>query len=509
MSASRLAAALLFLALPVYARDDDDDDDDDQEMRAPAPAPATQIDFAPMELRGLGYIEAAPKMELAAPNFSAKAGGVQDIASFRSSVMHEGILPQANLLFSEGLFSEYDLPARRVGPCDRLLCPLVEAAPAELMSRPEVAVVAQIGFDSSLNPATWERPPLSLVVVVDVSGSMGGDPIRLARESLAAIASQLRPQDQIAILQADRSVRVVLPLVGGGEQDTIRAAASSTTQGGSNLLEALDEAFKLAEREMVPDGGLVRVIALTDYLPNAGATYSEAFVAAAEKGARKGIGLTGVALGQGADLGLAESISRVRGGNLVTVPNAERAREAFGPDFDSLVTPLANDFSLEILPASGWRLVGVYGIPGAALRWDESGSARLSVATLFLSTKAGAIYLAFAPETVSGMPSPPVGAGGSIGTLGLSFTPLNGYTVAEDRTITLEDPIEMSVGLSRGLLLIDEVEALRSISVAYHGGDAETARALALRLVERFAGSEAGLLPEVELVQRVLTIVSW
>jgi Ca-activated chloride channel family protein len=54
------------------------------------------------------------------------------------------------------------------------------------------------------------RPPLSLVLVVDTSGSMVGDPIADARTAALAMVEALAPGDRIAIVTFDSRAEVLV-----------------------------------------------------------------------------------------------------------------------------------------------------------------------------------------------------------------------------------------------------------------------------------------------------------
>ena len=62
---------------------------------------------------------------------------------------------------------------------------------------------------------------------------------------------------------------------------------------------------------------------------------------------------------------------------------------------------------LELRPAKGLKIAGVYGIPGKALKWIDGGAISLSIETIFLSRKKGAIFVALAPAAPAGRPGPP------------------------------------------------------------------------------------------------------
>ena len=61
--------------------------------------------------------------------------------------------------------------------------------------------------------------------------------------------------------------------------------------------------------------------------------------------------------------------------------------EVFTEEFDTMVTELAYDFSLVMVPGYRLRIAGVYGIPRDQLRWEDGRAISLSIETIFLTRK--------------------------------------------------------------------------------------------------------------------------
>ncbi|MCB9761791.1 MAG: VWA domain-containing protein [Alphaproteobacteria bacterium] len=509
----RALLALLLLVLPamvceVRAQDDDDDEEALELDIEAAPAAAPRMHFkADMPVQ---FDAVEIQAEVAADgSFSATAGGVQDIAWFREQVTM-GQVPEPGTLSPEGLLSEHDLPARKTGPCPRLLCVLGETGLVAIDHRPELAVLSQLGFDSKLTASTYVRPPLNLVALVDQSGSMGGRPIEQIKVSLLVLYRQLRPQDRLSVVVVDDGARVLLePTPGGDPAPLHRVLPEIGPWGRTRLSAGLSEAIALAERSAQGFDGLTRVISFSDQRPNAGATDPQSFVAQARRAADKGVGLTHVAVGVAADPTFVTEISAVKGGNAYSFPDLERMVEVFRDELDTLAVPLAYDMALEVAPAAGWRLAGVYGIPGAALVWDSTGAARLKIETLFLSTKGGAIYLAFAPEGVSDMPATPPQVGSAVATVGLSYQPVEGAPVLETLGLAVEPGTHRSDGLARGVVLVSEIEALLAATRAWHAGDpAGALEALTPTFRRLEANGDPELIAELWLVGQLWRVIA-
>ena len=86
---------------------------------------------------------------------------------------------------------------------------------------------------------THNRPrSAAFAVVLDRSGSMAGEPLRLAREACAAVARNLRPEDLFTLVVFDDSAQVVVPLQKPMDRPGMIAAIERITDGGSTNLMA-------------------------------------------------------------------------------------------------------------------------------------------------------------------------------------------------------------------------------------------------------------------------------
>ncbi len=440
---------------------------------------------------------------LASPsNLGATPGGAQDIDWFRDRV-RDGEVPHPNTFTPEGLFSEHDLPLPRNRKCKQMLCVTGQAVPTRLIVQEDVRYLAQLGFSSSLTQKTFKRAPLNLIAVVDTSGSMAGEPLTTVRESLNQVASQLRPGDQLAIVRYSNQVEEVLAPTSATRQDKISLAIASLVSSGSTYMEAgLKLGYEVARRSSRGFKGLTRVMLFTDERPNVGRTEAGSFMGMAARASKQGIGLTtvGVATHFGAEL--ATRISSVRGGNLFFFPDVTEMRRVFTEELDTMVTELAHNLRLVVRPRRGHRIAGVYGIPGEALRWGDDGSIHLEVATIFLSRRKGAIYVAFSSDTRAGLPENKAPFGGSVAAVDLSYERVSGGKRNSRVKLVLTGENKAGMGLKRGVKLVNQITALKAATRAHHeNNDQEKAYQTVHALASIFRhDSDPELTSERELV---------
>lgn len=457
---------LLLLATPfaAIARDDDDEE--------PAPAPRykmhTEIDF---------------------DGLSVSPGGAEDITFFRDRAL-AGEVPHPNVFTPEGLFSEHDLPIAGARTCEKLICPVGRAVPTSLLVQPEVRYLAQLGFDTNLDARTFRRAPLNLVAVIDKSGSMSGQPLEMVKASLLEVVEKLGPTDQLSIVLYGDQVHTWLAPTSGSNRAAIRGAIAGIHSAGSTNMEAgLGAGFELAQRTAPSFDGTTRVMLFTDERPNVGRTDATSFMGMAEAAARSHVGMTTIGVGVQFGAELATKVASVRGGNLHFFADVPGMKAVFAEKFDTMVTELAHDMQLVVTPAPGLKVAGVYGIPGDAMRWEADGSIRMSVATLFPSADDGAIYFAFAPEDDRPLPSRPFAHGESVARVAVDYATRSGAREPSTLDMTVAPLATAGAGLTRGVLLVDEVTTLKKATALHHEqNDQEGAYQLVHALASNFRG---------------------
>ncbi|MCB9685467.1 MAG: VWA domain-containing protein [Alphaproteobacteria bacterium] len=435
--------------------------------------------------------------DVLAGSFGATPGGAQDITYFRDQVA-AGAVPLPEVFTPEGLFSEHDLPLVPSRPCERLLCAELRATEARLTAQPDARWLAQVGFTSGLTEATFHRPPVSLVAVIDKSCSMSGEPIDTVKRSLVAMIDQLGPEDQLAIVAYGSDVATVLPPTSATDRQALREAVERVAIDGSTNLEAgLTRGYELARAARRSFDGVSRVVLFTDERPNTGRTDAASFMGMAEAASRDHVGTTTIGVGTQFGAELAQQVSSVRGGNLFFFSDLGAMREKVASDFAMMFTELAYDLDLVVSPKPGMKVAGVYGVPGDAVRWTEGGALQLHVSTVFLSRDDGAIYVAFAPDgpmPASGRPE--------LGAISLSYDPRDGERSTATSTVRSGPLADGDVGLRRGRLLVDEVTTLeRATALHHHDNDQEGAWQDVHGLLQRLvAAGDPALSKEIELV---------
>ncbi|MCK6518177.1 hypothetical protein L6R46_24350 [Myxococcota bacterium] len=469
-------ALLLFLASTFTWAGGQDDDDDEAEDLAPARM-KMELDFAPLEI-------SAPAMPapMAAPgSFSARVGGAGDIEDLYLALA-QGVLPEPGVIRPEGLFALHDLPTRKTGPCEVTLCLLSEVSALAPPAAAPAQAFVMLGFDTNLPLEGWSRPPMHVAVVIDADPALlhqGGGALVGA---LLGLQANMGPEDRLSLLSAARDEVVVAQSLAGDDQGGwISAARRVALSPEAQVSQGVQRAARLLQ-ETTPPGHQKRVLVLSGGAAQRMGAAPETLRAQATTLAETGIGVTAITFGGGLNNEGLAALAGAKGGAFSRAPSMEGVGRIFGEDFEALFVPLAYRFGLEISPASGWRLSGVFGVPEAALVWDNTGVARLSVETLFVSRKRGAIYLTFAPEGVSGMPPAPLREGSALAEIRLSYQELSGEWRIGTRRLAPEPSEQESTGLRDGRALVQWLVIMREALTLHQAGDVDGALKVLARM---------------------------
>ena len=290
-------------------------------------------------------------------------GGAQDFGLFRQ-ILEDGELPHPDVLDDIGFFAEHklDYPAADCG--DDVCVHALGGAMGNMITGTTCTLV-QIGLNTPLDPRTLERPPLDLVLSIDVSGSMAGGPLDAVKLGLVRMLGHLEAGDRVTLVTySDRASVVAERLDPVEDAITLeRAIDALAPRGATNIYDGLFSAFDLAADMRTPERE-ARVVMLSDGEATAGLTAPDRLRALAAGYAAEGIGLTTIGLGQDFDVDVMRGLAEVGAGNFYFLEDPQAAREVFTEEVDTFLHPVALDVAIAFSSGPAYTVRRVYGTRG-------------------------------------------------------------------------------------------------------------------------------------------------
>lgn len=267
-------------------------------------------------------------------------------------------------------------------------------------------------------PALDARPSLNLVFLIDTSGSMD-DPAKLPllKQSFRLMLDQLRPQDEVAIVEYAGSAGQVLAPTAASERATILQAIQSLGAGGStNGQGGLEQAYGVAE-SMAADGEINRVILATDGDFNVGLSNPDALKDFIADKRETGTYLSVLGFGRGnLDDATMQALAQNGNGTAAYIDTLSEAQKVLVDQLSGALFPIAGDVKVQVefnpTQVAEYRLIGY---ETRALNREDFNDDRVDAGELGAGHSVTAIYeitpvgspaqlsdpLRYAPNTVA------------------------------------------------------------------------------------------------------------
>jgi Ca-activated chloride channel homolog len=317
-------------------------------------------------------------------------------------------------------------------------------------------------------PPAADRPGLNLAVVLDRSGSMGSlAKLDRAREAASLLVRRVADTDTVSIIAYDDEVRTIAGPTPGSRRNELLARIAAIDPGGMTNLSG----GWLRGRELVAggllEGGVNRVLLLTDGLANVGITDPGTLRDLVASAAAAGVSTTTIGFGADYDERLLRSLADAGGGSTYYIEKPDQAPAIFEAEIAGLMALTAQNVAVTIAPAPAVQLAAVH--HQYPRQQTDDGALRLELGDLY-ALEPRSLLAEFAVQ------GPADGTEVDVATFTVEGHVLTAGGGVEKRTATLP------VRVSRDAVGVEDSELRRELLIL------EAARAREEALVDRARG---------------------
>ncbi len=275
-------------------------------------------------------------------------------------LLNQGVLPRHDAIRVEEMINyfNYDYPQPRDGESPFSVS--MEMGPSPWNESHQLLHIGLKGYDMDRS----QLPPVNLVFLVDVSGSMQSpNKLGLLKTSLKLLVKQLRREDTLSIAVYAGAAGQVLEATSGADKAKIIAALDRLSAGGStNGGAGIRLAYNLAQQAFEKQG-INRVILATDGDFNVGTTDQQALKNLVEHKRKSGVSLSVLGFGGGNyNDALMQELAQTGNGNAAYIDTLNEARKVLVEEMSSTLNTIASDVKIQVEfnPAvvQEYRLIG-------------------------------------------------------------------------------------------------------------------------------------------------------
>eukprot|EP01084_Bolivina_argentea_P048188 88800_1 len=226
------------------------------------------------------------------------------------------------------------------------------------------------GLNSNIKQTDFKRNTLNLVIVLDISGSMGSaftskrssnntgskrSKMQIANQCLCNLLNYLDDNDRFGLVLFDSEAIVFqkLEMVKNIDLKNLKMRIKSEIKdrGGTNLECGYLKAKELLDGINVNEDNIVRsnrIIYLTDMNPNSGITNKNGLLGLSKTFVENEIYSTFIGIGIDFNTDLVSYINKLEGCNYYSVSSQKQFKKRMNTEFEFMVTPLVFDLSLKL-----------------------------------------------------------------------------------------------------------------------------------------------------------------
>ena len=208
-------------------------------------------------------------------------------------------------------------------------------------------------------PLRHQRPPFNLSLVLDRSGSMGGEKMRRAREAVCYCVDQLLPDDRVSVVIFDEIVELRVPCQQATDKQAIRERIRHIEARGSTALHEAWVRGGIEVSQRLNPAAINRVILVTDGQANVGETRNDRIIRQAGELAARGVSTTTIGIGDDFNEDLLIPMAEAGRANAWHVREVAEMERIFATELEGLTAQVGHTVSLGFSPADGVRVSDV------------------------------------------------------------------------------------------------------------------------------------------------------
>jgi Ca-activated chloride channel family protein len=194
------------------------------------------------------------------------------------------------------------------------------------------------------------RAPLSVHLVLDVSGSMSGAAIANARDAAEALVNKLEPTDDFSMVTFSSDAQVIIPdgPIGPRRQMALAKIHEVHADGGTNISSGLDLGYAQAHAASVNPDAVKIVMLLSDGHANAGDTNAASLAMRSANAFQDGIQTSSFGLGADFDAPLMSSFADRGAGGYYYLADSTQISWALERELDERLVPAAQAVEVRV-----------------------------------------------------------------------------------------------------------------------------------------------------------------
>ena len=207
------------------------------------------------------------------------------------------------------------------------------------------------------------RSPLSVHVVLAVSGSMDGVPIENAKKAAQKLVDRLEPTDVVSITTFSDSATVLVPAgTVGPRRGFITARINGiTANGGTNISSGLDLGYSEARKAEATQNATKIVMLLSDGMANAGDTNPQSLAARGARALADGVQTSTFGVGDSFDAALMANVADRGAGGYYYLKDSSQISAALATELDARLQPVAQAVEVRVRLKPDVTPVRIYG----------------------------------------------------------------------------------------------------------------------------------------------------